>query len=69
MTNLDSELALLRRVVARHIADSYTSGVPAAESLASSLETEIETAGLCLTAEVRAAHRAVVTGSLRHRPA
>lgn len=43
-----SELALLRRVVARHIADGRDSGVPAAEVLAGSLETEIEMAGLRL---------------------
>lgn len=67
MTSIADELALLRRVVARHIADSYASGVPAAEALARSLETEIEAAGLRLGAEVRAARRAVVTGSLRHR--
>lgn len=62
------QLAVLRRVVARHIADGYTSGVPAAELLARSLETEIEAAGLRLDAEIRAARRAVVTRSLRNRP-
>ena len=68
MTTIADELMLLRRVVARHIADSYASGVPAAEQLARSLETEIDTAGLRLHAEVRAARRAVVTASLRNRP-
>lgn len=62
------ELTLLRRVVARHIADSYATGVPAAVALARSLETEIDMAGLRLDAELRAARRALVTGSLRNRP-
>lgn len=42
------ELALLRRVVARHISDGITSEMPAAEVLARSLLTEIEASGVRL---------------------
>ena len=69
MNTAADELTLLRRVVARHIADSYASGVPAAEHLARSLETEIDTAGLSLVPELRAAERAVVTSLIHRRSA
>ena len=41
-----AELTLMRRVVARHIADGVSSGVPSAQVLARSLLTELDTAGL-----------------------
>lgn len=44
--------AVLEKVVARHIADSLASGSPAAEALARSLLTELDAAGLDITADV-----------------
>ncbi len=49
-----SELAILRAVVAQHIADGLTSGSPAAVALASSLITELDAAGLDISAAVKA---------------
>ncbi|HWN00046.1 MAG TPA: hypothetical protein VNO54_23615 [Streptosporangiaceae bacterium] len=44
--------AALEKVVVQHIADSLTSGSPAAEALARSLLTELDAAGLNITVAV-----------------
>ena len=46
LTNDPTELDILRRVVAQHIADGLNSGDPAATVLARSLLTELDAAGL-----------------------
>jgi hypothetical protein len=57
-----TELDILRKVVAQHILDGLHSGNPAAADLARSLMTELDVAGLDITATVNAARGKAVNG-------
>lgn len=49
-----SEFDLLRAVVVQHIVDGQMSGSPAAAALSQSLITELDAAGLDITADINA---------------
>lgn len=54
MSSTPSEFDILRQVVVQHIVDGQMSGSPAAAALSQSLITELDAAGLDITADINA---------------